>query len=78
VTHRRVVSWRVLRKALQAKGVEIGSRGSEAKLQRRNPDGSVETYILQHECCRSPNSVVWATHLRRIAGKFGLTDDDLS
>jgi len=78
MTHRRVVSWRVVRRALEARGVGIGTRGSEARLQRRNPDGTFETYILQHECCRSPSAIVWATHLRRIVWKFGLTEDDLS
>jgi len=78
MSHRRVVSWKVLRRALEARGVVIDHRGSEAKLLRREPDGTTSVYILQHECCRSGSSTVWATHLSRIKRKFALTDDDLS
>lgn len=77
MSHKRVVAWKVLRKALLAKGISVGSRGSEAKLSRRNPDGTRTVYILQHECCRGPNAMVWAIHLHRIVRKFDLTDKDL-
>ena len=70
-------TWKKLRKALKTAGVHVDSRGSEAKLSRENPDGTVDLYCLQHECCRSASSVVWDPHLAAIRRKFGLTHDDV-
>jgi len=73
----KVTSWKKLSKALKANGIDIDNRGSEAKLTKRLPDGTVLMYVLQHECCRSPSATVRADHLSAIKRKFALTDEDL-
>jgi len=73
----KTIAWGKLKDALEAKGVTVEDHGSEKKLTQFLPGGKKLIYILQHECCRSKNSDVWATHLRRIKLKFGLVDADL-
>lgn len=77
MSHRRVVQWRRLRKALLEKGVNVDHRGSEAFIWRMNPDGTKTVHVLQHKCCSSPNAIVWTDHLKAIQRKFGLTDAEL-
>jgi hypothetical protein len=73
----RTIAWGKLKEVLEAKGILIEDRGSEKKLTMLLPGGMKRVYILQHECCRSKSSDVWATHLRRIKLKFDLTEEDL-
>ena len=72
------ISWGKLAKVLKTHGVQIGQRGSEVKLLRVVPGQASLIYILQHECCRSASSTVWATHFSRIKRKFGLRDSDFA
>ena len=72
----RTIKWGRLEAALRAKGVTIEDHGSEKKLLLTLPEGT-RMYVLQHPCCRSRNSDVWATHLSKIKRKFDVTDDDL-
>ena len=65
-----------MRRALQAKGIDVGHTGSEARISMSLPDGTRIVHILQHICCDSPNAIVWAKHLSVIKRKFGITDDD--
>ena len=64
--------WGKLKKLCKARGIQILNRGSEAKLHRENPDGTVDMYMLQHKCCRGESSTVWACHVAAIARKFNL------
>ena len=73
---RRTISWGKLQAVLKDHGVRIGVRGSEAKLVKVIAGGKPIIYILQHECCRSASSTVWATHFSRIKRKFAMSDAD--
>lgn len=67
-------SWGNLQKILKAHGVKIDHRGSEAKLIRTNPDGTVDIYCLQHRCRQGKSSTVWAVHVAAIKRKFKIDE----
>lgn len=71
----KTTTWGRMVVVCKAHGIDIEKHGSEKKLIRRLP-GKTEMCIVQHECCRSPSSVVWADYFRAIKHKFGLTNKD--
>ena len=78
MSKKRVVTWRALRRACKAKGVEVRPRGSETLLLMLTPEGRRICHVLSHTCFKGANSVVWPDHLLAVKRKFGITDEDLS